>query len=131
MFSVAPISDRPSTPVRNANGMAMPMNSEARPPRHEQDDDRHQQNGGDDAVLQVAQHLPDELGLVADVADGDLVAPARLQLRNGCLHRVDGVDEVGAAALGYLDHHRRLAVDPGDRRRVLEGRAGPWRRRPA
>ena len=39
------------------------------------------------------------------------------------LHAVDRLDEVGAGALLDLDGHRRLAVDAGDRGRVLEGRA--------
>ncbi len=33
MFMVAPNMSRPRMPVRKANGMAMPMKIEARPPR--------------------------------------------------------------------------------------------------
>ena len=39
------------------------------------------------------------------------------------LHRVDRLDEIGAGALLDLDGDRRLAVEPGDRLGVLEGRA--------
>ncbi len=45
-----------------------------------------------------------------------------LQRRHRRFHRVDGLDQVRAAALGHLDGHGRSAVDARHRGRVLEGR---------
>jgi hypothetical protein len=39
------------------------------------------------------------------------------------LHAIDGLDQVRARPLGHLDSDRRLAVQPRDGIRILEGRA--------
>ena len=88
----------------------------------EQDDHGDEQHAGRDRVLEVRQHLPDQLRLVLRIADVHAFRPVGLEPLDDLLHRVDRLDQVGAGALRHLDGHGRLAVDAGDRSRVLEGR---------
>ena len=80
MLTVSPASCSPSTPARNDAGIAMPMNSEARKPSANRIIDRDQQHAGGDRVLQVAEHLADDLRLVLREGDVDGVGPGLLQL---------------------------------------------------
>src|SRR6185436_18413741 len=60
------------------------------------------QDAGRDRVLQVAEHLPDDLRFVLGEGDVHGFGPGLLQRRHCRLHRVDRLDEVGAGALGDL-----------------------------
>ncbi len=88
--------------------------------QREQDNDHDQQHAGGDRVLQVAEHLPDDLGLVLGEGDVDGARPGLLQLRDCRAHRIDRLDQIGAGTLRHLDGHGGTAVDPRDRGRVLE-----------
>ncbi len=85
---------------------------------HQHDDDKNQT--GENVVLQVLDHPPDVLALVAEnrrfhpsrpfgLVDGDLF-----------LDRIGDLDDIGAGALRYRESHRFPAVDPGEGVPVLE-----------
>ena len=89
--------------------------------RHHQD--QYQDDGGKHVVEQVAEHVLHFLRLIHDVADFHTWRQQGLGLLHQCLDLIDGLDDVGAAALGHFQHDGRLAVDAGEAGRVLEGAA--------
>ncbi len=93
------------------------------PAQHHQHDDEDQQDRRDHAVLQLVQHVADGGRLVLRERHVDGRGPRLLELADDIFHEVDRLDEVRARALRDLDGDRRLAVDAGDRGRVLEGGA--------
>ena len=90
--------------------------------KREQNHDRDQQHAGQDRVLQIPEHLPDDFRFVLRKGDVHGFRPRRLQRRHRRFHGVDRLYQVGARALGDLDGHGRVTIHPRDRGRILEGR---------
>ena len=77
----------------------------------------------DEAVLQFAQHVANLLRVVLGEGDLHLRRPGPAFLRYQGADLIDGLDDVLAGALGYLDADGGQAVDARDRFVVLEGAA--------
>jgi hypothetical protein len=90
-------------------------------PQRRDHHDHDQQNRAQHVVLQVAQHGRDVVRLVLDVADRKRLWPLLPLGLDHAAHLGDGVDDVGADPLRHLERQRRLAVDPGEALRILEG----------
>src|SRR6185369_6839470 len=92
-------------------------------PKRSDDDNEDEQDGRDEAVLQLAQHVADFLGAVLGERDLDLRRPGLALLRHQGTDLIDGFDDVLTGALRHFDADRRQAVDAGDGFGVLEGAA--------
>ena len=103
--------------------MARPINSDARPGQRVEDDDEDQDDRDQDMVLQVVEQRVDENRLVLRVGHFHAFRHGLHEGVGNGLGAVDRLDDVGADALLDLDGDRRLAVEPGDRLGILEGRA--------
>jgi len=80
-----------------------------------------QDDGRQHVVEEVAEHVLHFLRLIHDVADFNTWRQQGVGLLHQCLDLINGLDDVGAAALGHFQHDGRLAIDAGEAGRVLEG----------
>ena len=72
----------------------------------------HQEQAGDDAVLQLADHVVDELRLVAEDLEAHALGPIGHVLGGQRLHRRRHLEDVRARALGDGDRDRGAPVHP-------------------
>ncbi len=88
----------------------------------EQDNDRNQLHAGEDRVLQIGQHLADDLRLVLGECHRTPSGHAPCSTSIAFFTPSTVSMRLAAGALGHLNRHRGHAVDARDRRRILEGR---------
>ena len=120
------IEREPHAPDHQDPGQERPRNGQ--PDHHRRTrshgGDHHNQNqhdGGKHIVQQITEDIAHFLGLIHDVADFKRVRQLRPGLIDQFANLGNGLDNVGARALGHLQHQRRLAIDAGKTGRILEG----------
>src|SRR5205823_9942165 len=84
-------------------------------------DDHDEQDRQNDGVGQRADLVADVGGLIADEGNVDAGGDIFLRRSHHLADRQIVGDNVGADALRYVDGDGALAVDGGERRRVVEG----------
>ena len=101
-------------PIRKEPGDGDADDQSAAQAERGDDDDQDQQHRGDQAVLQLAQHVADFIRAVLGEGDLDLRWPCLAFLRHQGAHLIDGLDDVLARALGDFDADGGQAIDAGD-----------------